>query len=316
MTGEAAMPQVLVVGAGAIGGYFGALLTLGPCQVTFVARGAHAQAVADHGMRIESGPDEGTYPVNVVSDAADAPPPDLVLLGVKTYDTGAACEALRSVLQPSSVVLELQNGVGRASVVDQMLGGQHTLVGVVYMESALEAPGVVRYLSGARKIVAGEQHGPPGERVQALSQLLTAAGIVHEIPADVRPQAWRKFALVCAANGLTGLTGGSFGEILASSLGPQVVRQILQEVVAVATAEGVDLGNSFTDESLAFLTAMGPALKSSMLRDVERGRQTEVDALNGTVVALAQRHHLPAAANSVITLALGMRGARVKKEAD
>lgn len=301
------MEKVLVVGAGAIGGYFGALLTRSGADVAMMAREGRDTSYLSSGYRILDGPDEGTYFPRAWTKGADAGP-DLVLLAVKTYDTDAACRTLEPLIGRGSTVLVLQNGVERAEAVRDTLGADCAVAGVVYLESVLDAPGRVRYLSGARKIVLG---GPSPDRVRQVAALLERAEIAHEVPEQFRPAEWRKLALVSAANGLTAITKGRFGDILDAPYGHGVVWQILDEAASAARAEGVELGEAFADDGLAFLTELGPALRSSMLRDVEQGRRTEVDALNGEVVRRADRAGVPAPTNRMVALVLGMHNERI-----
>lgn len=301
------MENILVVGAGAIGGYFGALLTRSGSDVAMMGRPGQDMSYLSAGYRIIDGPDEGTYRPHAWSEA-EPTIPDLVVLAVKTYDTEAACDAIRPLVGEKSTVLVLQNGIERAQAVRDLLGLDNAIGGVVYLESVLDAPGEVRYLSGARRIVLG---GPDPERLQRVSDLLGRSDINHDVPEDFRPAEWRKFALVSAANGLTSITKGRFGDILDNPYGRAVVWQILDEAATAGRADGVALDDSFADDGLAFLTELGPALRSSMLRDVERGRRTEVDALNGEVVRRADRAGTPAPTNRMVALVLDMHNRRI-----
>jgi 2-dehydropantoate 2-reductase len=308
--------EVLVAGSGAIGGYFGALLVRGGHRVTMLARGPHLAALRADGLRIAGGPDEGAVAVESVEDLSEAPAPDLVLFAVKTYDTTAVAEALRPRLHDDSIVLGLQNGVDRAEAIGEIVGGDRVLAGTVFMESVLEAPGVVRYLSGARRIVFGEPHGVASDRVRRVHEVLLDAGINAEAPGDVRPQLWTKYALVCAANALTALTRRPFGGLLQAPGGRQVITDLIAEVVTIARAKGVALDDDIVPHSVAFLEGMGPKLRSSMLRDIERGRRVEVDALNGHVVALSDELGLPAPANRVVALTLSLYNDTLAEQID
>lgn len=299
--------RALVVGAGAIGGYFGALLTRAGIDVAMLPRPGHDVSHLTAGVRIVDGPDAGTYFPRAWT-ADETAKPDLILVAVKAYDTDAACSVVKDLLSAESTVLVLQNGIERGEAVNQALGIDRAVSSVVYLESVQESPGRVRYLSGARKIILG---GPDAGHVARAAEALRRADIAHEVPEEFRPAEWRKFSLVCAANGLTALTKGRFGDILENPHGPKVVWEILSEATRVASAEGVDLGGSFADDGLAFLTELGPALRSSMLRDVERGRRTEVAVLNGELVARSDRAGIAAPVNRLVSLVLDMHNRRV-----
>ena len=305
------MVPVLVVGAGAIGGYFGALLARSGHPVTMLARGANLKALQAGQFVIRGGPDDGTAPVRAVAQIADAAAPALVLFAVKAYDTDALARELASTLPEDSVVLELQNGVDRAEDLQRILGDR-VLAGTVFMEARVDQPGTVQYLSGARRIHLGEPDGSGlSERVGRFGRYLKAAGIDAQTHADVRPALWGKFVLVCAANSLTALTGSPFGQIISNPLGRDTVAGLLGETAAVAAACGVDLGDDVVERSLSLLEELGPGLRSSMLADVERSRPVEVEALNGTVIRLADQLQLEAPINRIVTLVLGAHNDRV-----
>lgn len=303
--------DIVVAGSGAIGGYFGALLARGGHRVTMLARGDHLTALRRDGLRIVGGPDEAVIRVRAVEDLAQAPQPDLALFAVKTYDTTVVAEALRSRMGRRTIVLELQNGVDRAEAIGGFVGPGRVLAGTVFMESVLEAPGTVRYLSGPRRIVLGEPLGGVSERVTWVHRVLAGAGINAEAPDDVRPTLWWKFALVCAANATTAITRSPFGEILEAPGGREVVTALIAEVAAIASARDVSLRDDIVPYSVAFLEKLGPQLRSSMLRDIERGRRVEVDALNGYVVTLSDGLGVPVPANRVVALALGLYNRRL-----
>ena len=235
-----------------------------------LARGEHLSALSARGIEIVGGPDACLVRVTTAAMPTAAEPANLVLFTVKTYDTEATCESLQSSLAPDALILELQNGVDRANQYGRFLGSSSVLSGAVYMESTIESPGVVRYLSGARRIVFGEPDGGITPRVAALREVLVGAGINAEASADMTTELWRKFILVCAANALTALTRMPFGEIVGSAAGRQLVEDIISEAVTVGHRGGARIDGDTVEQSRAFLS-YGPRLRSSMLRDIERG---------------------------------------------
>lgn len=302
---------VLVVGAGAIGGYFGSLLARAGHPVTMLARGAHLEAIRSNGFRVVDGPDAGVAEVEAIERLAEASPPRLVLFGVKAYDSELLARELAPLLAEDAIVLELQNGVDRADELRRWLDDR-VLAGTVYMESHIESAGTVRYLSGARSVHLGEPDGAGvTDRTAFVGRVLEEAGIAAHVYADVRPALWGKFVLVCAANSLTALTGSPFGEVVALPMGRDVVAALIAEAVAVGEASGVDLGEDAVERSVSFLEDLGPRLRSSMLRDMERHRQVEVDALNGTVVRLGDELGVAVPMNRIVTLTLRAHNQRI-----
>ncbi len=302
--------KVLVVGAGAIGGYFGTILARGGHDVTMLVRAAYADRVRANGFRIVDGPDEGVAKVTVIADLSEAMVPDLVLFAVKTYHTDELAKSLAPVVGPSTVVLPLQNGADRAAAIQRHVAKDAVLAGTVFMESVIVEPGVVRHLSGARRVIFGEPEGGVSERVARLREQLVAAGINAETPPDVRVEIWRKFVLVSASNALTALTRSPVGEILANPPGRRLVAQMMGEAVAVAAKLGVALPG-YPEAGVQFLESLGPKLRSSMLKDVESGRLTEVDALNGYVVRRGEELGIDVSLNRMVAVALTLHNQRV-----
>jgi 2-dehydropantoate 2-reductase len=179
------------------------------------------------------------------------------------------------------------------------------------MESQLEGPGAVRYLSGARRIVFGEPAGGLSPRVEVVKQVLIQAAINAEASADMQTELWRKFVLVCAANALTALTRMPFGQIISSPAGRRLVVDIIAEAVTVGRRLGARFEDGAVQGSVAFLESYGPQLRSSMLRDIERGRRVEVDALNGVVVREGERLGLDVPLNRLIWTLLSLHNERV-----
>jgi 2-dehydropantoate 2-reductase len=276
-----------------------------------LARGDHLAALAATGITITNGPDTCTAAVNAIDDLSNSEKPELVLFAVKTYDTEAACSSLRPITDRLTLVLELQNGVDRAEAIGRLLDGAGVLSGAVYMESQLEGPGAVRYLSGARRIVFGEPAGGLSPRVEVVKQVLIQAAINAEASADMQTELWRKFVLVCAANALTALTRMPFGQIISSPAGRRLVVDIIAEAVAVGRRLGARFDDGAVQGSVAFLESYGPQLRSSMLRDIERGRRVEVDALNGVVVREGERLGLDVPLNRLIWTLLSLHNERV-----
>lgn len=302
--------KVLVVGAGAIGGYFGTILARAGHDVTMLARAAYADRIRASGFRILDGPDEGVAKVAVITDLRESTIPDLVLFAVKTYHTDDLAKSLALVVGARTLILPLQNGADRAAAIQRHLATGRVLAGTVFMESVVVEPGVVRYLSGARRVIFGEAEGGVSDAVVRLHRDLVAAGINAETPPDARVEIWRKFVLVSASNALTALTRSPVGEILAYPPGRRLVSQMMGEAVSVAAKLGIALPG-YPEAGVQFLESLGPKLRSSMLKDVESGRLTEVDALNGYVVRRGEELGVDVSLNRMVAVALTLHNQRV-----
>src|SRR5581483_5744326 len=215
--------HVLVHGAGAVGGYFGALLQRGGHAVTLVARGDNLAALARDGLTVRL-PDGTLHvaPVRAVARPADAPPADVVLVCVKSYDTRAAAEALRPVVGHDTIVLSLQNGIENEDILADVLGLPPLLIGLTRIGVALVAPGTVAY-SGRGEIIFGEPDGTESPRARRLADALAAARIPHQLRRNVRVAAWEKLAWNAGFNAVTALTQTTVAEALADALACDLV---------------------------------------------------------------------------------------------
>lgn len=299
------MKRVLIIGAGGIGGYFTAVLHAGGADVTLLARGEGARAIRERGLRIENGPDAVHVRPKVVQRLGRGKPFDLVLVATKAPDTVSALTPAVKRLAPKGVVVALQNGLARGQAVSEVAGREVGLDGVVYMEARLVAPWKVHFFSGARRVEIGDLARPVGERAEPVAEFLTSHGFHAVASPDPLTAAWRKLVLVSTANALTAATRKPFGEIISSTTGRSVASAMLREAVTVARKDGAKLPPRFAQEALTFLTELGPSLRSSMLHDVERGRRTEVDFLNGEIVRQGREHSTPTPLHELAWLVLG-----------
>jgi 2-dehydropantoate 2-reductase len=292
--------RVLIHGTGAVGGYFGALFARGGHDVCFVARGATLSALRLRGLLVEL-PDARWHvaPVAAVASPAAAPPPDLVLVCVKSHDTAEAAAALRPVVAPRTLVLSLQNGIENEEILARGLGAEPLLVAFTRIGVAMTEPGVVRY-SGRGEIVFGEPDGRRTPRAERLAASLAAAGVPHEFRDDVLAGAWEKLAWNAGFNAVTTLTGTTVRQALSHPGTRGLVVDAMEEVDAVATAAGIAVRRTRTIAVLADSLEGLPDFETSMLQDLRRGRRLEHDAINGAVVRAAATHGVPVPVNRVL----------------
>jgi 2-dehydropantoate 2-reductase len=283
--------HVLVYGAGAVGGYFGARLATGGHDVTLAARGANLAALRADGLRVHLAPTDETlhvHPIRAVERPADAPPADLVLVCVKSYDTGAAADALRPVVRPDTVVLSLQNGVENEAILAERLGLPPLLVGLTRIGVELTAPATVLY-SGRGEILFGEPDGTETPRARRLAAAFAAAGVPHQLRRDVLVTAWEKLAWNAGFNAVSTLTDATVREVLDRPASRDLVVRAMEEVDAVAIALGILVRRRRTQTVLDDSVSGLPDFPTSMLQDRRRGRRLEHDAINGAVVRAAGR---------------------------
>ena len=292
--------RVLVLGAGAVGGYFGARLAEGGHDVTFVARGDNLDALRRDGLTVRLA-DRTMHlsPVHAVREPADAPRPALVLVCVKSHDTPAAAAALRPVVSADTIVLSLQNGIENEEILARELALPPLMVACTRIGVALVAPATIEY-SGRGTIVFGEVDGRESPRARQVAATLAAAGVPYELRSDILVPAWEKLAWNAGFNAVTTLTQATVAQVMAQPASRGLVVATMEEVDAVATALGVPVRRSRTEAVLADSVAGLPDFETSMLQDYRRGRRLEHDALNGAVVRAAARVGISVPVNRVL----------------
>jgi 2-dehydropantoate 2-reductase len=296
--------RILVHGAGAVGGYFGARLQEGGHEVVFVARGENLAALRRDGLALHlPGEVRRIRPVAAVADPAAAPAPELILVCVKSYDTAAAATALRPVVRPDTLVLSLQNGVENEEILARVLGLPPLLVALTQIGVALTAPATIRY-SGRGSILFGEPDGRESPRARRVAAALTAAGVPHQLRPDILVAAWEKLAWNAGFNAVTTLTRTTVAEALAQPASRDLVIAAMEEVDAVATALGIPVRRTRTGRVLEDSLGGLPEFETSMLQDLRRDRRLEHDAITGAVVRAGARAGVPVPVNRTLSALL------------
>ncbi|MFO1217339.1 MAG: 2-dehydropantoate 2-reductase [Burkholderiaceae bacterium] len=284
---SSAFQHIAVVGAGAVGSYFGAMLAMAGHRVTLIGRQAHAQAIEQRGLHVHKGGAVHAVRVaasTVMSAAAGA---DLVLFCVKSTDTAAAAAQLAPHLAPGALVLSLQNGVDNPPLIARATRAR-VVPTVVYVATAMPEPGVVRHFGRGDLVIgpltaADAADAALQARLRDVAALFATAQVPVKVSADVMVELWSKLNVNCAYNAISGLTQLPYGRMAAQPEVVAVMRDVVREVVAVAQAEGVALP---LDAALAAMEKIAPAMPaqlSSTAQDMARGKRSEIDHLNGYV---------------------------------
>ena len=285
--------RIAVVGAGGVGGYFGAKLARAGESVVMLARGAHLDAIRRDGLRVRSAPEgESLAKVEAVESFAGQPPVDMALFCVKSFDTRSAAEALRPVVGPSTGVVSLQNGVDNEDIIDEVLGRGVALGGAAYVFAGIEAPGVIRHTFAGR-IVFGELDGRVSDRATRLRDALARAGVPVELSGDIRRVLWEKYLLISAQAGMTALTRCPVGVLRETPESWRMYRRIMEELAALARAAGVGLPDDVVDTVMKQASTVAPVAYSSLHDDLIQGKRLELEALHGHAVRLGERHGVP-----------------------
>ncbi len=207
--------KVAMMGSGGIGGYFGARMAQAGADVSFIARGAHLDAMRKHGLRIDS-PEMGDAhiaPVQATDDPAEVGAVDYVIMGVKLWDTEAAGHAIAPMLGPETTVLSLQNGVEGDDILASIVGEERLIAGVAFIGSAISAPGVIGHVGTMQRIVIGEREGGISPRIEALRDMLQKGGVMAEASEDIQRMLWEKFVFLVGLSSTTTLMRTTIGPV-------------------------------------------------------------------------------------------------------
>ena len=284
--------RIAVFGAGGVGGYFGGRLALAGADVHLIARGAHLAAIRRDGLRVESIAGDFEVSLPAIDDPTEIGPCDYVLFCVKAFDTEDAARRLPPLLHAETAVLSLQNGIDNEDKLVAAIGRRHVLGGAAYVFAAVREPGVVVHTGGPGSIAFGELDGRRSRRADRLLALCEAAGVPAELDADIRVRLWSKYAFICAQAGMTAAVRLPIGEIREAPEGWAMFGELLEEVCALAAAEGVRLPEDTVERHAAFARSLEPAGYSSLHHDLTHGRRMELDALHGTAVRLGRGHRI------------------------
>lgn len=293
--------RIAVMAAGAVGGYFGARLAQAGHEVAFVARGRQLEALRARGLRVQSPLGDMHLPdVQVTDDPAKIGTVDLVLFGVKLWDTLEAAEASRPLLGTGTAVVSFQNGVVKDDILRQALGAEHVIGGVCYIAATIAEPGLIRHSGTMAKLVFGEYDGSPSPRVRQFRDACAGGGIDAEISDHIERAIWEKFVFLVGLSGTTSLARSVIGPIRSHPGSRAFLHDTMEEVVQVARAQGVPLPAGYADERLAFTDQVPATMTSSMHHDLEQGNRLEVPWLSGDVVDRGARLGVPTPCNRAI----------------
>jgi 2-dehydropantoate 2-reductase len=297
--------RIAVIGAGGIGGIYGAALAKAGGDVTFVARGAHLAAMRENGLRIEGDRGETHIkPAQATADIASIGVVDYVLLCVKLWDVETAGEQIRPIVGPQTAVVPLQNGVDAADRLIPILGREAIMAGSAFVTGSVVAPGVIRQTGTYRQMTFGELDGGVSTRGERLRDLCASAGLEGVLSPDIRVPLWEKFIVLVPLSGLNALTRLPLGKYRDDPDLFALLEASLRETVAVGVAEGIRLGPDIIERSLGMIRAMPPHHMTSMCNDLVRGNRLELRWFAGKVVELGRLHGIPTPVNGFVHAAL------------
>ena len=290
--------KVAVVGAGAVGGYFGGMLARAGVPIVMIGRPSFVEVVQRSGLRIDSVHFQEIVNPEVSTDLAAAAGADVVLFCVKTTDTASVAKRLAAILPPEALVVSMQNGVNNAEEI-QAAAGMDALPAVVYVAASVPTPGTVKHLGRGDLVL-----GPPNERTEKIARLFAQAGVRCRITENIEGELWTKLIWNCALNAVSALGRVTYREIIASTDAKKVVEAAVYETLNVARAKGIHppgLEDPQTALAGSFKIAeQMSGTRSSTAQDLARGKHTEIDSLNGYVARLGAELGVPTPVNHTL----------------
>jgi 2-dehydropantoate 2-reductase len=288
--------RFVTVGSGAVGGYFGAKLARAGHDVTFIARGAHLEALRERGMTIRSPMGDFTVQCPAEADTTHVGTADVAILAVKAYSNAEAIPMLRPVVERGAVVLPLQNGVDSIDEVAAAVGESSTLGGSTYVATAIAGPGVIDQTGDHRRVVFGEVFGNlsrVSDRVSRIRDVLAESDIVADAVPDARTAMWEKFVYLAPFAAFTGAARLPIGPLWADPTIRERLLEACAEVEHVGRAHGIAMRNDMRRFLIEYMSSIPGSTRSSLLIDLEQGKPIEVEALLGSAVRRGREVGVP-----------------------
>ena len=293
--------RMAMMAAGAVGGYFGARIANAGHDVTFIARGAHLNALRQDGLRLES--QLGSLhlkSVNVTDDPGEVGPVDVMLFAVKLWDTETAGEAAHPLVGPDTRVITLQNGVDSVERLAPILGDNAMVGGSTHVVTKIAQPGLIRHTGNLAKIRCGRLDGRPDPLLARYVDEFKKANIDITLADNMRLDIWKKFVLLSANAGATAASRQPLGVIRADPDMRAFFYQLMHETIAVGRAEGVVFPPELPEELDRLVAAFAPETRASMANDLEAGNRLELDWITGKVVALGREYDIPTPGHAAV----------------
>jgi 2-dehydropantoate 2-reductase len=293
--------KILIMGAGAVGAYYGAQLQRAGEEVVFCARGDNLRAMREHGLEIKSFKGNLKLPVNATGDPKEYAPYELILFAVKSYDTEPAARQLAGCLTRDGVLITIQNGVENEQLLCRFFPPEAVMGGNSRVGAELIAPGRVLH-TALGEIEFGELDGRITPRAEKIAELFGRAGIFGELTTDLRTIRWYKLMGNNSTNSVSALSHTTLGQMLEDSDGFNLVRTVMLETLAVGRAEGAKVSDERVDAQLAMIrkSLNAGAIKTSTLQDLEKGKPLEYEAISGAVLRAARRHDIKVPATETV----------------
>ena len=302
--------KILIMGSGGVGGYYGSVLFRNGHDVKFIARGEHLEKINSNGLIIKS-VTSGNYTVK--SDAYDSVPinfsPEIILFTVKAYDNSDAIEIISSAMFKTTSLIKLQNCVGRSDLLKNRFPSNNIISGVTYVDSFVTSPGNIVEQGGPCNIIIGNQFQPNDPTVSLIRDILAKSKINIAISSSIESEIWSKLIYICALSGMMCITRSSMHSIMNYKETYEMTREIVQEVYQVSTAMKIALKPNIVDLTMEQLKTNSRSIQSSMQTDLFKGKNIEVDYLNGAVSKFGKKYGVKTPINEYIFRTLSLHNA-------
>ena len=296
--------KIAIMGAGAVGAYYGGALARSGADVVLVARGDHASAMRLEGLRVES--HWGDYAVHpdVALTPDQAGVADLVLHCVKLYSNAETIPTMRPLVGEGTVLLSVQNGITGGHSLASRFGWGNVLQGATYIETSIAGPGHIVQTGSSARIELGERDGSVTDRVEMIREVLSVPGIQVDVSSDIRASLWSKMVSIGALGTIVTAARATLSEILETQGGTETIRTVMEEIVACGKANGVKFANGIVDAKLADAVAEADEFQSSLQSDLNRGGKLELDDILGAAVRLGRASGTPMPVSTALVLTL------------
>ena len=290
--------RIAAMGAGGVGGYFGARLSAAGNEVHFIARGAHLDAIRKNGLKVESGGGNlHIKPAKATDDAASIGPVDVVMFAVKLWDVETVAKQLKPLLHDRTLVIPFQNGIESPDLLKKHIPPKHVLGGVAYIATGIKAPGVILHTGAMQRLLVG-----PG--AEQFAQACKAAGINVEQPADIERARWEKFVFLTGLSSATAVARAPVGVVRADPDLRWLFEEAMRETWRLGRKRGIALPDDFIAERMRFVDTLHADMRTSMQHDLENGNRLEAPWLCGAVARMSAAAGLEAPVNRTIYAAL------------
>ncbi len=296
--------NIAAMGAGGVGGYFGARLQQAGHDVTFFARGGHLKALRERGLTVESAHGNAHLKVRALEDPREAEVADIVLFAVKLWDTEAAAERLRPVVGEHTLVIPFQNGVESVERLRKLFPEKAVMGGSAYIATRIKAPGVIEHTGQMARLQFGPLVSSQEKSARGFLDACKAAGIQAEIPEDIVKAAWEKFVFLVGVSSATAVTRAPLGVVRTDPDTRWLFEEAMRETWRLGRARGIALAQDYVEQRLAFADALHADMKASLAHDLENGGRLEAPWLCGAVARMARESGIEAPVNRSVYAAL------------